>query len=453
MKLTFLGATNTVTGSKFLLSSGTKKILIDCGMFQGLKELRLRNWAKFPIDPKLIDYVILTHAHIDHTGYLPVLIKNGFKGKVFCSSATKDLCGVLLPDSGYLQEEEAKFLNKHGYSKHTPALPLYTKAEAEHALTFLHALPFRKLKKIDEETFISLIPAGHILGASFVQFQHYGTTVLFSGDLGRPDDIIMLPPSIMQATDYLVIESTYGNRLHNKIDPLDELQELINLTIKRQGTVVIPAFAVGRAQHLLYLMYLLKKQARIPKEIPIYLDSPMAQAATALFLKYSELHKLDKELSKQVCEVPIYVNSKEESQALDLVKTPKIIISASGMLEGGRVLHHIKTFAPDPNSAIIFAGYQATGTRGADMINGKPAIKIFGESIPVNAKVTVLSNMSAHADYDEILAWLSHFNHHIRKVFITHGEPEAANALKEKITARFKWQCVVPEYLQNEELT
>jgi metallo-beta-lactamase family protein len=452
MKLTFLGATNTVTGSKFLLTLGTKNVLIDCGLFQGLKELRLRNWSKFPIDPKLIDIVVLTHAHIDHTGYLPLLIKNGFKGKVYCSNATKDLCAVLLPDSGYLQEEEAKFLNKHGFSKHKPALPLYTKADAENALNFLHVLPFRKQTKIDEETYISLIPAGHILGATFVQFKHYDTTVLFSGDLGRPEDIIMLPPAVMQAADYIVVESTYGNRLHKKIDPLDELEDIITRTLKREGTIVIPAFAVGRAQHLLYLMYLLKKDGRIPADIPIYLDSPMAQEATNLFVKYAELHRLDKALSQQVCEVATYVNSKEDSQAIDAITTPKIIISASGMLEGGRVLHHIKMFAPDERNTIIFAGYQAAGTRGADMINGKPEIKVFGQSIPIKAEVKVLSNMSAHADYQEILDWLAHFNHHPRKVYITHGEPEAANSLKEKIEARFKWKCVVPEYLQCEQL-
>ncbi|MDR3477349.1 MAG: MBL fold metallo-hydrolase [Gammaproteobacteria bacterium] len=451
MKLTFLGATNTVTGSKFLVTIGTKKILIDCGLFQGLKELRLRNWNKFPIDPKTIDAVVLTHAHIDHTGYLPLLIKNGFKGKVYCSSATKDLCAVLLPDSGYLQEEEAKFLNKHGYSKHKPALPLYTQQDALNALPLLYPIPFRKEYKLDEDTYISLIPAGHILGATFVQFKHYGTTLLFSGDLGRPNDIIMHPPAIMQAADYIVLESTYGNRLHKKIDPLDELADIITRTIAREGTVVIPAFAVGRAQHLLYLMYLLKKSNRIPN-VPIYLDSPMANNATQLFVKYHELHRLSAELSREVCEVPIYVNSKEESQAIDEITTPKIIISASGMLEGGRVLHHIKKFAPDEKSTIVFAGYQAAGTRGADMINGKASIKVFGQTIPINSEVKVLSNMSAHADYEEILDWLSHFNHHPRKIFITHGEPEAAKSLKDKIEERYHWQCVVPDYLQTENL-
>lgn len=451
MQLTFLGATHTVTGSKFLLSVNNKKILIDCGLFQGLKELRLRNWAKFPIDPKQIDAVVLTHAHIDHSGYLPVLVKNGFSGKVYCSNATKDLCSILLPDSGYLQEEEAKFVNKHGYTKHHPAVPLYTREDAEQSLTHLRATEFRKLHKFSEETFMSLIPAGHILGASFVQFKHYGTTILFSGDLGRPHDPIMHPPAVIQAADYLVLESTYGNRLHYKVDPLDELEEIINRTAKRGGTIVIPAFAVGRAQHLLYFMYQLKINNRIPN-IPIYLDSPMATSATEIFRHYADLHRLSSELSQKVCEVAKYINTREESQALDLVVTPKIIISASGMLEGGRVLHHIKSFASDMRNTIVFAGYQAAGTRGADMTNGKKEIKIFGESVPVNAEVEVLSNMSAHADYEEILEWLAQFNHHPRKVFITHGEPEAAEALKEMIEKKFKWQCVVPDYLQTEVL-
>jgi metallo-beta-lactamase family protein len=452
MRLTFLGATNTVTGSKFLLNFEDKKILVDCGLFQGIKELRVRNWEKFPVDPKQIDHIVLTHAHIDHSGYLPLLIKNGFSGKIYCSKATKELCAILLPDSGYLQEEEARLANKYGYSKHTPALPLYTRLEAEQSLLQFQALPFRKSYRVAEETTMTLIPAGHILGANFVQFKWYDTTIVFSGDLGRFNDPVMHPPAVVQAADYLVLESTYGNRLHNKVNPLDELSDIINRTITRQGTVIIPAFAVGRAQHLLYLLYQLKITNRIP-EIPIYLDSPMAKNATEIFRTYNDLHKLSAELSKKVCEIATYINSTEESKELDKNTSPKIIISASGMLEGGRVLHHIYSFAANPNNSIIFAGYQAAGTRGADMINGKPEIKIFGETISVNAEVCVLSNMSAHADYEEILQWLSYFNHQPRKVFLTHGEPAAAKALKEKIEERFNWDCVIPEYLQSEELS
>jgi len=452
MRLTFLGATNTVTGSKFLLEIENKKILVDCGLFQGLKELRMRNWAEFPLKPHTIDSVVLTHAHIDHSGYLPLLIKNGFTGPVYCSEATFDLCKILLPDSGYLQEEEARFANKYGYSKHHPAVPLYTQKDATNSLSHFRSIGFRKFKKITEESYMSLIPAGHILGASFVHFKSYGTTVLFSGDLGRPNDSIMFPPSIVQAADYIILESTYGNRLHAKVNPLDQLSDIITKTLTRAGTIIIPAFAVGRAQHLLYLLYQLKQSRRIPPA-PIYVDSPMAKEATTIFRNHPELYKIDPELSNKVCNVATYISSKEESQALDQDPTPKIIISASGMLEGGRVLHHVKTFAPDAKNTIVFAGYQAAGTRGADMIGGKPYLKMFGETIPVNAEIQVLSNMSAHADYDEILEWLSHFNRRPRKVFLTHGEPEAALSLKEKIEQRFDWHCIIPEYLQSENLT
>lgn len=451
MRITFLGATKTVTGSKFLLSLGTKKVLIDCGLFQGVKELRLRNWSKFPIDPKTIDAVVLTHAHIDHSGYLPLLVKNGFLGKIYCSTATKELCSILLPDSGFLQEEEAKFANKYGYTKHKPALPLYTREDAEKSLEQFRDLDFRKKLKVDEETYLSLAPAGHILGASFIQFTHYNTSILFSGDLGRPNDPIMHAPSVIQAADYIVLESTYGNRLHKKIDPIDELADIINKTINRGGSVIIPAFAVGRAQHLLYCMYELKKANRIPN-IPVYLDSPMAKDATEIFRKNPDLHRLSPELSHRVCEVATYINSREESKALDLEKTPKVIISASGMLEGGRVLHHFKIAAPDERNTVVFAGYQACGTRGADLINGKQEVKVFGESIEVKAEIKVLSNMSAHADYEEIIKWLSNFNRRPRKIFITHGEPEAALSLKEKIESTFDWPCVIPDYLHSEQL-
>jgi len=396
--------------------------------------------------------VVLTHAHIDHSGYLPVLVKNGFTGKVFCSHATKDLCAVLLPDSGYLQEEEAKLANKRGYSKHKPAVPLYTRIEAENTLRQFQAMEFRKEKRIDDDLTMSLIPAGHILGASLVQFKYFNSTLLFSGDLGRPNDPLMYPPAIVQAADYLVLESTYGNRLHKKIDPVDELADIINRTAARGGVIIIPAFAVGRAQHMLYLMYQLKIKKRIP-DIPVYLDSPMAKDATDIFKKYAALHRLDPELSQKVCEIATYINSREESKELDKESSPKIIISASGMLEGGRVLHHIRAFGPDEKNSIVFTGYQAAGTRGADITNGKRELKVFGEKIPVNAETKILSNMSAHADYEEILVWLSHFNHHPSKIFITHGEPDAAQSLKEKIEERYQWPCVVPDYLQTETLT
>lgn len=451
MRLTFLGGVSTVTGSKFLMTIGERKILVDCGLFQGQKPLRQKNWEKFPINPESISSVLLTHAHIDHSGYLPVLIKNGFVGKVYCSFPTKDLCSVLLPDSGYLHEEEARLANKYGYSKHKPALPLYTRQDAEVSLKHFQAIPFRKNLKIADETFVSFIPAGHILGASFVQIKHNETTIVFSGDLGRPEDPVMYPPAVMQAADYLILESTYGDRLHERSDPLTELADIINQTYQRNGIILIPSFAVGRAQNILYLLYQLKLTKRIPA-IPIYVDSPMAKNATDIFAKYSDLHRLSQELTQNICNMPIYINSSDESKELDQNPAPKIIISASGMLEGGRILHHFKQFASDKRNTIILTGYQAAGTRGDELIKGKKGVKVFGEVVPVNAEVKALSNMSAHADYEEILQWLSHFNHHPRRVFITHGEPHAAQSLKEKIEQRFGWACVIPEYMHSEIL-
>lgn len=451
MRLTFLGATKTVTGSKSLISVGEKRFLIDCGLFQGLKELRSRNWQPFPVDPKTIQAIILTHAHIDHSGYIPLLVKNGFQGKIYCSKATKELCSILLPDSGYLLEEEAKFANKHGYSKHKPALPLYTRADAENSLSHFEVIEFRKNKKLAEETFFSFIPSGHILGASFVQFNHYDTTLIFSGDLGRPEDPIMHTPAVIQKADYLILESTYGDRVHDDINPLDKLADVITRTFARNGTVVIPSFAVGRAQHILYLLHQLTITKRIPV-LPIYVDSPMATNATEIFRNHADLHRLSPELSAQICAIATYVNTKEESKALDQPGVAKIIISASGMLEGGRVLHHLRFYAPDERNTILFTGYQALGTRGENILNGKKTLRIFGDIVPVAAEVDELSNMSAHADVDEIMQWLRHFNHVPRKVFLNHGELHAAEALKKRITDELGWTCVIPDYLQSEEL-
>jgi len=451
MKITFLGATKTVTGSKILLSFHNKNILVDCGLFQGLKDLRKRNWKDLSIEPHKIDAVILTHAHIDHSGYIPLLVKKGFRGPIYASSATKDLCEILLPDSGYLFEEEARLANSHGTSKHKPALPLYTKEDAINSLKNFETVEFRKYKQLGYETFFSFMPAGHIIGASLIEIKHTDKTIIFTGDLGRPDDPIVKPPSIVQAVDYLIIESTYGDRLHEKNDAIDQLERIINTTFKHRGTVLIPSFAVGRAQHLLYLLYKLKQLNKIPN-IPIYIDSPMTKAATFIFKKYSSLHRLEDKITDEVCALPIYVNSVEESKALDIDGSPKIIISASGMLDGGRVLHHLNKFALEPRNTIIFTGYQAAGTRGADIVGGKKQIKMFGNEIDIKAKIEVLSNMSAHADYNEMISWLKNFNRHPRKVYINHGEESSANKLKEKIENEFGWSCVVPDFLDSDDI-
>jgi metallo-beta-lactamase family protein len=451
MKITFLGATETVTGSKYLLTLEHHKVLVDCGLFQGYKELRLRNWANLPIDPKTIDAVILTHAHIDHSGYIPLLIKNGFSGKVYCTHATKELCEVLLPDSGYLQEEEAAYANKRGSSKHTPALPLYTLLDAEHALKHFHGCDVAKDYRIFDDLTFQFNRAGHILGAATALLKSHDTSILFSGDLGRPHDPIMLPPVIPPSADYLVLESTYGDRSHEPDDPMEILAKIINKTAKRGGTIIIPAFAVGRAQSILYFIYQLKAKKHIAN-LPIFLDSPMATDATEIFCRHPNEHRLSKAQCHEIYGSVNYIHSVLESQELDGKPMPKIIVSASGMATGGRVLHHIKALASDKRNAIIFTGFQAGGTRGDRLTRGEREIKIFGEMIRVNAEVILLNNLSAHADREEILGWLSQFQKNPRKVFITHGEPEAAATLKTSIKSTLKWHCIVPKYGQEEKL-
>ncbi|MGV3580992.1 MAG: MBL fold metallo-hydrolase RNA specificity domain-containing protein [Methylophilus sp.] len=452
MNLKFLGATGTVTGSKYLLTSGKKRILIDCGLFQGLKQLRLKNWAPLPINPKDVDLVVLTHAHIDHSGYLPLFVKNGFSGKVYCSEATRDLCEILLPDAAHLQEEEAEYANRRGFSKHHPALPLYTKEDAQAALQLLTPVEFDQDINLGDDLTLRLSPNGHILGSAFVRLQNSKTSILFSGDIGRPNDILMKPPVRIKQADYLVLESTYGNRLHSHEDPKLKLAEIINKTTHRKGIVIIPVFAVGRAQELLYYIHLLKSSGAIADNIPVYLNSPMAADATEIFSHHRENHRLTPEQSNALFHTAHMVNSVEQSRRLNEARGPMIILSASGMASGGRVIHHLKAFAPNHNNTILFVGFQAAGTRGAAMLDGAESIKIHGEYIPVRAKVEYVSNLSAHADYSEIIDWLGGFETPPKKTFITHGEPIAADAMRLHIEEQLNWQVVVPDYLETVSL-
>lgn len=452
MNIQFIGATGTVTGSKYLISSGSKRILVDCGLFQGLKQLRLRNWAPLPFKASEIQSVLLTHAHIDHTGYLPLLVKQGFRGKIYCSHGTVELCKILLPDSGYLQEEDARFANKHRFSKHTPALPLYTQKDAEESLKYFHPINFNHEFDLGSNLRFSLIPAGHILGASLIKIRNGKTTLLFTGDLGRPHDLIMNPPSIVEETDYLVIESTYGDRLHNTLDPKKELAEVINKTSHRGGVTIVPAFAVGRAQAILWLIHLLKTEKNIP-DLPIYLDSPMATDATDLYCKFSDEHRLSHKECALMCRAAQFITTPDESKGLDQGQSPKVIISASGMATGGRVVHHLKAFISDPRNTVLFTGFQAAGTRGEALIHGVEHIKIHGENFPVRAEIILQDSLSAHADYQEILEWLKHFKRPPKEVFLTHGEPIAADVLRHKIEENFKWKCTVPEYLEKVNLS
>lgn len=452
MHLQFLGATGTVTGSKYLVSSGRSKILVDCGLFQGFKQLRLRNWAELPVAPSAIDAVVLTHAHLDHSGYIPLLVKNGFRGKVYCSDATFDLCRILLPDSGHLLEEEAGYANKHSYSKHHPALPLYTEEDAEQCLESFETVKFGKRFHVAGQIHAELSRSGHILGASIVKLDDGATTVTFSGDLGRMQDPIMSPPSSMDQTDYLVVESTYGDRLHDPADPSVLLAKTIQETVNRGGVVIIPSFAVGRAQELLYYMHQLKQSGAISAVLPVYLNSPMATDVTNLYRAHRKDHQLNDEQCRAMCHAATFINSVEESKALNLKRMPMVIIAASGMATGGRVLHHLKAFASDSRNTILFAGFQAGGTRGAAMLAGADAIKIHGEYVPLRAQVVQIENLSAHADSGEILSWLSTFRKPPRRVFITHGEPEAADMLRKKIEEELKWECSIPEYLEGVDL-
>lgn len=445
MRISFLGGVGTVTGSKYLVEADGYRLLVDCGLFQGLKQLRLRNWEPLPVTPGSIDTVALTHAHLDHSGYLPLFIRNGFKGPVFCTAATRDLCGILLPDAGHLEERDAESANRHGYSKHHPALPLFTEADARAALPRLEPLGWDVRQDLGNEMSLTFRYAGHILGAAMAMVSHGGRTILFSGDLGRFDDPIMRAPAPIGDTDYLVVESTYGDRKHDGRAPEDALADIIVRTAKRGGTVVVPAFAVGRAQSLLYYLHKLKTARRIP-DLPVFLDSPMAIDAGTIFHQHLRDHRLSESECHAVCGVARNTRSVAESKAIDQNHLPSVVISASGMATGGRVLHHLKVFAPDVRNSIVFAGFQAAGTRGAAMLAGAKQIKIHGGYVPVNAEVLNLSMLSAHADADGIMRWLRTATSPPRMTFVTHGEPTAADALRHRIEEELHWNVRVPDY-------
>ena len=446
MKLTFLGATGTVTGSKYCVEHDGARLLVDCGLFQGYKQLRLRNWAPLPVEAATLGAVLLTHAHIDHSGYLPRLVRQGFRGPVYCSEATHELCRLLLRDSAHLQEEDAAYANRHGFSKHAPALPLYTLADAEAALRLFKPVaferPFRPLPGIEA----TLRPSGHILGSSFVTLRAGGHTLVFSGDLGRPHDLIMRPPVPVAEASCLVLESTYGDRRHAGEDPATLLASVITRTAARGGAVIVPAFAVARAQALLYHLHLLRAAGRIPASLRIYLDSPLAADVTELYVRFHREHRLTAQQCSLMCQAAHFVNSPEESKGLDASAWPMVIVAGSGMATGGRVLHHLKRFAPDARNTILFTGFQAGGTRGADLVAGAHEIRIHGGVVPVRAEVALIENLSAHADYVETLEWLRGFRAPPQRTFLTHGEPNAADALRRRIEQSLGWPCSVPDY-------
>jgi metallo-beta-lactamase family protein len=442
--LRFLGGTGTVTGSKYLLEHGAERVLVDCGLFQGLKRLRERNWQPPLVDPSTLDAVALTHAHIDHSGYLPLLARAGFSGPVYCTAATARLLAILLPDSGRLQEEDAQFANRHRFSKHRPALPLYTEADAMDALKLLRPTDWSVAVSVAPGMTARFSPAGHLLGAASVLINTASGRVLFSGDLGRADDPVMRPPESPPAADWTLIESTYGDRRHPATDSQADLATILNPALQRAAVVVIPSFAVGRAQTLLHLIARLKAHRAVP-DVPVYLNSPMASDVTAIYREYRSEHRLTEEECQAMCKGARCVNSVEESQYLNTLRGPMIIISASGMATGGRVLHHLKAFAPDERNLILFSGYQAPGTRGAALVGGADAVKIHGEWIPVRAQVAQLRSASSHADRAQLVSWLKSAARQSARVFVTHGEPGAADALRQYIRRDIDIDVCVPE--------
>lgn len=441
--LTSLGGAGTVTGSRHLLEHDGRRILLDCGLFQGLKNLRELNWAKFPVDPASIDAVVLTHAHLDHSGYLPKLVRDGFRGPVYSTHATRDVAELILKDSGHIQEKDAEFANRHGFSKHKPAVPLYGVRDAQRAMEFFSPVAVHAPTALPGGATLTLRRAGHILGATTAQIDIGGRRIVFSGDLGRYDDAVMVDPEAVPEADFVIIESTYGNRKHDPSDPTDVLGQAIERTVSRGGSVIIPSFAVGRAQSLLYHLWKLKQAGRIGLA-PIYLDSPMAINATALLHAHRDDHRLSPEVCDATCAVATYTRDVEDSKAITANAMPKVIISASGMATGGRVLHHLKSFGPDRRNTILFSGFQAAGTRGRALVEGAREVKIHGQWIPIRAGVDNLPMLSAHADADEILRWLSGFKRRPQRTFIVHGEPTASEALRVRIDRELGWDASVP---------
>ena len=452
--LTFLGAARTVTGSKHLLDVDGQRVLIDCGLFQGLKELRLRNWGPLPVPPETINAVVLTHAHIDHSGWLPRLVAQGFTGPIYCTAGTADLCGLVLPDAAHLQEEDAKFANARGFSKHHPALPLYTEADAAEALSRLRPAPFGKKLAVVDGLDIEFINAGHLLGSSYVKLTRSDKSsagILFGGDLGRYSRPILPDPMPGVDCDVLLLESTYGDRAHPDEDDGAVLARIINETHARGGKVIIPAFAIGRVEELLYWLFKLEDEKRLP-EMPIYVDSPMAIKGIGFYQARSD--ELDREIHAVRRKLPRFtaVNSGRESKALVANDRPAIVIASSGMATGGRVVHHLFAGLPDPRNTVLFVGFQAAGTRGRQLVDGARHVKIFGQHVPVHARIEKIDGMSAHADAGEIIRWLRTFPRPPKMTYLVHGEVVAQDTLKLRIGNELGWQVEVPQHGQKVEV-
>lgn len=446
VSITFLGGANTVTGSKFLVTHGKQRLMVDCGLFQGYKQLRLRNWNPLPVAPNRIDAVILTHAHLDHSGYLPLLVREGFQGRIFATPGTRELCKLLLPDSGHIQEEDAAYMNRHGLSKHPKALPLYTLRDARACLPMIKPKGFAKSFEPLPGWRATFSQAGHILGASSVLLEVGSRRILFSGDLGRTDDLLMNPPDAAPTADTVVIESTYGNREHPSEDLISEIRPALQRLIKRGGVAVIPVFAVGRAQALLHAIAELKAAGDLPKTLPVFLDSPMAVQTTRLFSDHTTTLRLNSKQIYALTNSATMISTTDESKALARRRGPMVILSASGMATGGRVLHHLSLYAGDHRNMIILTGYQAPGTRGATLASGARSVRIFGHDVAVNAEVIQLVSASAHADATQLLNWLRTLSAPSPQVYIVHGDNGASDQLRSRIKRELGWQVQVPEH-------
>jgi metallo-beta-lactamase family protein len=448
--LTFLGAARTVTGSRYLLQFHGKRVLVDCGLFQGLKALRLRNWEEFPVPPRSIDAIVLTHAHLDHVGYLPRLVAQGYRGRVFCTPGTQDLCRLVLPDSARIHEEDARQANRHGYSKHHPALPLYTEPDAFRAITQLQPVGYNRPIEVADGLTVEFVMAGHLLGSAYVIARLEGRTILFGGDLGRYSRPVLPDPADPVAADLVLVESTYGNRDHGPEDDGEPLAAIIRQTAQRGGKVIIPAFAIGRVEEVLYWIRRLEEERRIPV-LPVYVDSPMASDALGYYT--SRVAELDPDMRPSRRGVSTFatarfqaVASTQQSKELTASRRSAVVISASGMATGGRVLHHLAAELPDSKSTILFVGYQAAGTRGRALIEGAREVRIHGRSIPVQAQIAKINSMSAHADRSEILRWLRASPSPPGRLCLVHGEPEPMDALKALIESELGWNAHTPEH-------
>ena len=460
IRVKFLGGAKSVTGSKFLLEIDKFKILVDCGLFQGLKELRLRNWSPFPIEPSEIDMVLLTHAHIDHSGYLPKLVKDGFSGPIICTEPTLELVKILLKDAGKLQEEEAAYAQKKGFSKHEKPQALFTIEDAERVFPLLQPIDFEQEVNIQPNIFLTAYNAGHILGAAILKLKIKGATqekrLVFSGDLGRFLDPLMNSPVLLPYADVLFVESTYGNRKNETHAVENQLAEAIKSTFRKGGIALIPSFAVGRTQMILYYLHRLQQKGKIPS-VPIYVDSPMAIDVTSLYKKFSHYHRLGPMFHEEGANPFLHKNlhyyqSQEASLSLNALRTDAIIISASGMATGGRILHHLYNRLPNEEDSVIFVGYQAEGTRGRRLLDGEPSIRMYGIDVQVKAQIHYITGLSAHADQTELIDWMEGFNHRPKMTFLVHGEETASVELKEVMQAELGWEAIIPDYLESFEL-